>query len=215
VSNSIARDPWRDRIADAVREEILAGQLKAGDRVREDTVAERFGVSRVPVREALRRLESEGFITLTPYRGATVSETSRRDSLEFMQVRRGLEVLAAQLAARARGGSQAAELKAIVERGREASQAHRLDELPPLIMEFHEIVAAAAGNRRLVAMLDQVLRRISWGFELDLEGRLDSSWADHAAIAQAILSGSVVQAGYLMDEHIAKDEQLYQSIYPE
>ncbi len=204
-----------DRIADALREDILTRRLMSGDRVREDTVAERFGVSRVPVREALRRLESEGFITLTPYRGATVSETSRRDSLEFMQVRRGLEVLAAQLAAKAEGGDWAPQLLEVVERGRRASKAHELEELPPLIMQFHEIVANASGNRRLAEMLQQVLRRIAWGFELDLEGRLDSSWADHAAIAQAILSGSALQAGYLMDEHIAKDERLYAELYPD
>jgi DNA-binding GntR family transcriptional regulator len=210
----VASTSSTDRIADALREDILTRRLMSGDRVREDTVAERFGVSRVPVREALRKLESEGFITLTPYRGATVSETSRRDSLEFMQVRRGLEVLAAQLAAKAEGGEWAPQLLEVVERGRRASTAHELEELPPLIMQFHEIVANASGNRRLAEMLQQVLRRIAWGFELDLEGRLDSSWADHAAIAQAILSGSALQAGYLMDEHIAKDERLYAELYP-
>lgn len=206
---SAKADPRRDVIADHLREAIISGRLVAGERLIEDIVAAEYGVSRVPVREALRRLESEGFVTLTPYRGATVSETSATDSLELMQIRRGLEVFAAQLAAQTRGGDQREALLAVVDQGRAASREHRLTELPSLIMHFHELVAQASGNRHLQEMLDRLLRRIEWGFKLDLEGRLDSSWADHAAIATAIVGGSVVQAGYLMNEHIEKDERLY------
>ena len=187
----------------------MSGDLKPGERLREEVVAEEHGVSRVPVREALRRLESEGFITLTRYRGATVSETSQRDSLELMQVRRGLEAMAARLAAEAHGGSVADELLSVVERGREAGRNEQLDQLPPLIMQFHELVARASGNRQLERMLERVLQRISWGFELDLHARIGSSWADHSAIANAIVHGSPLQAALLMDEHIKKDELLY------
>ncbi len=159
----------------------------------------------------MRRLETEGFVTLTPYRGATVSSGSFRDSLELMQVRRGLEVLAARLAAQIRGGDVATELAAVVRRGREAAHSHQVEALPPLIMEFHELVARGSGNQQLRLALDRVLNRVSWGFELELEERIDSAWADHAAIAAAILNGSPIQAGFLMDEHIAKDEQIYLS----
>lgn len=199
----------RRSVVDRLRQAIIDGELAAGERLVEDTIAEQFGVSRVPVREALRQLESEGFVTSERYRGATVSSTSTRDTVELMQVRRGLEVLAARQAAQLRGGSCAEALQSVVERGREAGRRHQVELLPPLIMEFHELVAQASGNRQLQQMLERVLQRIAWGFELDIEDRIDSSWADHAAIATAILSGSPVQAGYLMDEHILKDEQLY------
>ena len=165
------------------------------------------------MREALRRLETEGFVTLTPFHGARVSESSWTDSVELMQVRRGLEVMAARLAADARGGDQAQVLLEVVERGKAAARAELLDELPDLIMEFHEVVAKAAGNRELEQMLELVLKRISWGFEMDLKARLDSSWLDHATIAMAILDGSSVQAAFLMDEHIVKDELLYKRKY--
>jgi DNA-binding GntR family transcriptional regulator len=204
-----ADDPRRDVIANELREAIISGRFKAGQRLIEDALAEEYGVSRVPVREALRRLETEGFVTLTPYRGATVSTESVPDSLELMQVRRGLEVMAARLAAEKRGGEVAAELAAVVERGREAAHSHRVEALPPLIMEFHEMVARASGNHQLQLTIDRVLQRVSWGFELDLVPRIDSAWADHAAIAAAILNNSPIQAGYLMDEHIAKDERIY------
>ncbi|MHB8691690.1 MAG: GntR family transcriptional regulator [Solirubrobacteraceae bacterium] len=199
----------RDAIANALRDEIISGRRKPGERLIEKVVAERHGVSRVPVREALRRLESEGFVTLTPYQGAAVSETLRRDTVELMQVRRGLEVLAARLAAARRGGEVADHLTAVVARGEEAGRAQRIGELPALIMQFHELVAEASGNRQLKLMLDQVLQRISWGFELEIAQRIDSSWLDHSMIATAIINGSSLQAALLMDEHIVKDELLY------
>jgi DNA-binding GntR family transcriptional regulator len=206
-------DPRRDVIADELRQAIISGRLRAGDRLVEDVVAEEHGVSRVPVREALRRLESEGFVTLTPYRGASVSETSLRDSVEHMQIRRSLEVLAAQLAAEARGGDVRVELMNVVERAREAGQAHHVDELPALMLEFHTLVARASGNHQLQVLLDRVLQRISWGFLLDLEDRVEASWTDHAAIAAAILNGSPVQAALLMAEHAGKDEAVYRRKY--
>ncbi|MFJ9779840.1 GntR family transcriptional regulator [Amycolatopsis sp. NPDC101161] len=205
------RDPHRDVIANEVRRAIIAGRYKSGERLLEEALAEEHGVSRVPVREALRRLETEGFVTLTPYRGATVSAGSFRDSFELMQVRRALETMAARLAAQQRGGDAADELATVVARGREAARSHQVTALPPLIMEFHELVARASGNQQLQLAIDRVLQRVSWGFELDLEERIDSAWTDHAAIAAAILNGSPIQAGYLMDEHIAKDEQIYRS----
>ena len=201
----------RDAIADALRDDIIRGRRKPGERLVEEVVAREHGVSRVPVREALRRLETEGFVTLAKYQGAAVSQTSKRDSLELMQVRRGLEVMAARLAADRRGGEVADQLNAVVERGRAAAEAHRLKELPELIMAFHELVAEASGNRQLKQTLHRVLQRISWGFELDIDQRLDSSWLDHAMIATAILNGSAFQAGMLMDEHIVKDELLYRN----
>lgn len=196
-------------ILTALRAEIIDGTIPAGTRLKEEAIASRFGVSRVPIREALLQLESEGFIQTEKYKGATVSARSEQDVVELMQVRRGLEMLAATLAAEAHGGDQVDSLRAVVERGRAAGDTGVVDKLPPLILEFHQVVARASGNAQLVRMLDGLLQRIAWGFELEIEDRIDTSWADHAAIATAILGGSPVQAGYLMDEHIRKDEQIY------
>jgi DNA-binding GntR family transcriptional regulator len=196
-------------IVTVLRAEIIDGTIPAGTRLKEEAIGARFGVSRVPIREALLQLENEGFIHTEKYKGATVSSRSEQDVVELMQVRRGLEVLAATLAAEAHGGDQVEELRAVVERGRAAGEAGVVDELPPLILEFHQAVARASGNAQLARMLDGLLQRIAWGFELEIEDRIDTSWADHAAIATAILGGSPVQAGFLMEEHIRKDEQIY------
>ncbi len=193
----------------------MSGRLAAGERLPEEAIAKRYGVSRVPVREALRRLESEGFVTLTEFQGARVSESSWRDSIELMQVRRGLEVLAARLAADARGGEQAAALREIVDRGTEAAREHRLAELATLRAEFHKLVAKASGNRELEDLIERVLQRTSWGYEIEHQETIDSSWLDHATITTAILNGASAQAGFLMDEHIVKDEILYRQRWQE
>lgn len=208
ASQDSNRTSPRATVADALRDDILAGRLSPGDRLREVDLAERFGVSRIPVREALSQLQSEGFVTLVRYRGATVSAPSGSAARELVQIRRGLEVLAAQLAARNRGGAMAGELERAVELGRAADARHAHDDLPSLTLRFHTLVAEASGNQQLQVMLEQILERVSWIFGQRLDTRTHTSWSDHAAIAQAILAGSPVQAGYLMDEHIARDEEL-------
>ena len=198
-------------IADALRASVISGALKPGERLLEDVIADEHHVSRVPVREALRRLEAEGFVTLTPFRGATVAAPSRHDALELMAVRRGLEVLAARLAAERRGAGFESELLDAIEQESDAARRHDVEAMPSIILRFHELVSRASGNGQLVELLARVLKRISWGFEMDIDERAASASADHAAITRAILNGSEVQAGYLMDEHIAKDEALYRA----
>jgi len=186
-----------DSVAHALREEILAGRLAAGERLVEEAIAKQYGVSRVPVREALNRLQSEGFVTIVRYKGATVSETLVQDSRELLQIRRGLEILAAQLAASNRGGVVADELAIAADDHRhEATSSGR---------SFHELVAAASGNRQLEEMLANVNRRVQWG----LGHNPNVSVSDHRVLALAILNGSTVQAGYLMDEHLQRDEQYF------
>ena len=203
--------PWSgdastgDSIAQALREEILAGRMTGGERLIEEAIAKQFGVSRVPVREALNRLQSEGFVTIVRYKGAAVSETLVQDSRELLQIRRGLEILSAQLAAENRGGAVADELAAIAE-GQDSGDGDTKDDDtkdggPP----FHELVAAASGNRQLQDMLGSVNRRVQWS----LGHNPHASTSDHRVLAIAIVNGSVMQSGYLMDEHLRRDERYF------
>jgi DNA-binding GntR family transcriptional regulator len=201
--------PLRDQIAEGLRAQIISGVLEAGTRIREERIAEEQGVSRVPVREALQRLEAEGYLVLTPRRGATVASPSRERALEVMEVRRDLEVLAVRRAAAARGGTVAKELGAVVDRGFAAIERRRLEEIPDLIDRFHELIAVASGNTELVMLLEQLRTRVRWMFEVDVEHRSEGSWADHRAILDAVLAGDEGRAVALMDEHVARDEVLY------
>jgi len=194
VSNPVPRDESAgDSIAHALRADILAGRLTPGARLVEETIAKQFGVSRIPVREALTRLQSEGFVSIVRHRGATVSTTLIQDSRELLQIRRGLETLAAQLAATNHGGAVAEELAMI---------AAGADEHPT---PFHELVARAADNRQLADMLASVNRRVQWG----LGHNPDASTGDHRVLAMAIVSGAAAQAGYLMEEHLRRDERYF------
>jgi DNA-binding GntR family transcriptional regulator len=201
--------PLRDVIADDLREQIILGTLRPGQRVREDEVADAHGVSRVPAREAVQRLANEGYLELVPFRGAVVVSPSPGRSLELMQVRRALESMAARLAAERRGGSVAKELTRLVRRGNRAAKSHTHRVLPDLINQFHEFVAVASGNEELIELLGQVRDKVRWMFEVDLPERSQDSWADHALILEAILAGAAEDAAQRMDIHVAKDELLY------
>lgn len=200
--------PLRDVIADAVREQIVLGYIKPGRRLREDEIAQDHGVSRVPVREALQKLEAEGYLALTPFRGATVRVPSQDAILQAMQVRRALEVMAASLAARVRGGTVARQLVKLVEQGNRAVARRRYQRVPELVSRFHELVATASGNKELMDLLALYRGKVEWMFSVDLDKRAEQEWSDHSAISEAILSGDEARAANLMGTHVAKDEEL-------
>lgn len=200
--------PLRDLVADAVRTAITTGALPPGTRVREEQLALDHGVSRVPVREALQRLAGEGFLTLSPRRGATVATPSATKTIELMEIRRSLELLAVRLAAERRGGSYAAELTRAVQAGSRAVQSRQHAKLPPLVDRFHGLLTAASGNEELVMLLEGLRSRVNWMFAVDLETRSGSAWNEHALILQAVLAGDVAEAVALMNRHVLQDELL-------
>lgn len=203
--------PLRDLVADAIRADIISGALPPGTRVREEQLALDHGVSRVPVREALQRLAGEGFLTLSPRRGATVTTPSPAKTIELMQIRRALELLAVRGAAEERGGPVRAELVKVVDAGSRAAAAGQHRKLPPLVDRFHALLTEAAGNQELIVLLTNVRSRVSWMFAVEIESRAAVSWAEHAAILDAVLAGDPDLAAVLMDEHVRHDETLLRS----
>jgi DNA-binding GntR family transcriptional regulator len=190
--------PLRDVVADVLRERIASGVLTPGSRVREETIAAELGVSRVPVREALQMLEREGFIELTPRRGAAVAVPSVGRVFDLLEVRTTLEVLAAVLAARRAGGDYADQLTAVVADGARAAADRDFQRLPELIDRFHDLVARASGNEELARMLESIRGRVRWMFKYDLEGRSPASWVLHGKILAAILAADEAAAADLM-----------------
>jgi DNA-binding GntR family transcriptional regulator len=203
--------PLRDLVADAVRAGIISGALPPGTRVREEQLALDHGVSRVPVREALQKLAGEGFLTLSPRRGATVSTPSPTKALEVMEIRRSLELLAVRRAAEVRGGELARELVKVVTAGSRALAARQHRKLPPLVDKFHALITAASGNQELMALLANLRDRVGWMFAVDVETRSDIAWSEHAAILEAVLAGEADLAVRLMDRHVEHDELLFRA----
>lgn len=203
--------PLRDRIARQLRLEIVRGSIAVGERIREEDVAARFGVSRVPVREAIGRLESEGFVTLIPRRGATVTIPSAQSGLELLQIRRTLETMAAGLAAKNHGGQVAGELLKLTRAARLQVDSGNVADHSANVDRFHDLVAEAAGNRELAQLLASIRYKVRWIFSIDVDDRAQHSWSAHGAILTAILDGDAQRASEAMERHVAEDEYLLRS----
>jgi DNA-binding GntR family transcriptional regulator len=148
----------RDRVVHALREAIIAGRLKPGERIRERELVSLLGVSRSPLREAIRILETEGLITSLAHRGARVSELSAVDLHDMLDVRIMLESFAARLFIERLDEAVLRAMEEQVERSRAPGYRVDLQENFDLGLEFHDLLVGACGNRKVV-QLHENLRR--------------------------------------------------------
>lgn len=194
--------PLRDKVAEQIRAAILSGHYRPGERLVEDRLAEDFGVSRNPIREALRTLASEGLIEVTARRGAVVASLSAQEAEELLEVRATLEAANARLAARRRDAAVLEQLSSTLARGTQSAELGRADELLALNDEFHADLARA-GHNRVLADLMRMLRDRSAplfrGFGLEFARR---SWAEHADILRAVIAGDAELAALLAYRHV-------------
>lgn len=208
-----------DQIAFRLQADILDGAYTPGSHLQQDEICSRFGVSRTPVREALRKLQAQNLVVLTPNKGATVRVPTRRDLEEVYAVRAELEGFAAELAAARWGPVQAAELQAAQAMlGGLVEGALRVGEASPEAQaaisarvgeannDFHAIIRSAAGNERARQMVvelqslfpkDQVWRAIP-----DAEEARVLNVSDHERIAAALANGDGGAARTAMRDHI-------------
>lgn len=148
--------PFRDIVYDYLREAIVKGDLPQGHRFKDTELAERFGVSRMPVREALRRLEAEGLIEQTPMRGYTVVNLSLQDVAHIFSIRKSLEGLATEYACRHITPEELAELKEIITEGREIflkNSTTLLDDYVGLTRRFNRKFIDACRVPRLIQLV--------------------------------------------------------------
>jgi DNA-binding GntR family transcriptional regulator len=190
-------------VAAELRRLIVTGHWPQGQRLVEAKVAEQLGVSRNPVREALRTLEADGFVELEPRRGARVAVLAADEVLHLLEVRGALEELAAGLAARRRTPAQVAELTDLVAKGRAVAESGDLADLPALNTRFHQLLTEASGNPQLDLVIGPLRDRIQWVYSARVRERAPASWAEHAAIAAAIADGDEARARELAGAHIA------------
>lgn len=196
-------------VTDRLLRDIVHGNLQPGQRVTEEELSRRYGVSRVPVREALRVLEGQGFITLTPYTGVCVAVLEPEDVLNVFAVRELIEALTAGQAAVRGTASEIARLRDIQRRGEDALSHGRTEELATLNTALHMSVASIAGSRTLVSLLEALALKVEWVYASGINLRADSSWREHAAIVKAIENGAPDEAAKLMQLHIAGSKDAY------
>jgi len=174
-----------------LRQAILTGRLKAGERLVEGKLADELGVSRNPVREAIRVLASEGLVDVAARRGASVAVMSDQEARETIEVRALLEGQNARLAARRHDKELIKRIEAVLKKGTAAVAAGRFDQLFLLNQQFHDALAAA-GDR--TAML----------FAPMSPSRQSRSWNEHAEILRAIIAGDERAAAALAAEHVMR-----------
>lgn len=148
----------RERVVDALRDAIIAGRLKPGERIRERELVSLLGVSRSPLREAIRILETEGLITSLAYRGARVSELSAVDLHDMLDVRIMLESFAARLFIERLDEAVLRAMEEQVERSRAPGYRVDLQENFDLGLEFHDLLVGACGNRKVVQIHENLKR---------------------------------------------------------
>lgn len=196
-------------VCDEVRKWIITGRLEPGARLVENAIAEELGVSRGPVREAIRRLDREGFVVLSPRRGAAVADVSVREALDCYDVRMALEAVAAGLAAERHTDDDLGTMREVLDEGNAMLAAGRWDVLARLNNDFHVALAEASRNRQLVELMGQYGKRIAWMFARSAEQRGRMAWAEHAGIVAAIAAGDVDRASANARSHIEQSRQQF------
>jgi DNA-binding GntR family transcriptional regulator len=194
--------PLNAVVCDELRMWIISGRLAPGSRLVEIALAEELGVSRGPVREAIRQLNREGFVELTPRRGASVASVAASEALECYEVRIALEGVAASLAAARRSDADLEELNEVLDDGKRLLAAGRWDALAQMNNNFHEALARASYNNELLVLMGQYSKRIAWIFSRSAEQRGAAAWAEHAAIVAAVSDGDSDRAEELARIHI-------------
>ncbi|MCU1572595.1 MAG: GntR family transcriptional regulator [Micrococcaceae bacterium] len=204
----------KQRVQDEIRRDIILGNLAAGTRITEAALAAKYGISRVPIREALRALEAEGFVESRPYAGSTVSAIPVDDADDLFAVREALEAATARRAARRAATQLSAgkpedswwhtrrELAHILDAGDEAIEQGSLELLPELNIQFHLGVAELAASSSLTALLRQIAGKIEWLYASDVDARGKQSWSEHRTILAAIDAGRIEEAERGMGAHV-------------
>ncbi len=194
-----------DWVYEEIRQAIIDLRLRPGEPLREAAIAEQLGVSKTPIREALTRLEREGLVETTSFKGAVVSEYSPRDLEEIYELRALLEGAAVRVAADEASEEAREQLREVVARSREVRDAGDLAELAGLLGRFDLIVYEQVTNQRIRALIDNLrahLARIGNLTEA-IPGRVEASVEEHAAIVEAIVRRDPDDAERLMRVHIA------------
>lgn len=202
VSLGASHSPLFALVTDKLRERILNGQYAPGERLVENRLSAELGVSRIPVREALRALASEGLVLIEPRRGASVARLSPDIVREMVEVRATLEGLNAKLAAQRRDPELVAELQQVLREGMDAAAQGRADELPALNTRFHEVLGTIAANSVLQDMMRSLRERTAALFGPANAVRARQNWDEHAQILQAVIAGDADLAALLAARHV-------------
>lgn len=201
--------PLRDIVFKTLREAIITGDLKPGERLMEIKLANELGVSRTPVREAIRKLELEGLVIMTARKGAEVAPINEKDLREVLEIRRSLESLACELACKNIKDSDIKKMKSINGEINSAIEAGDIELITQKDVEFHEVICVATDNQRLIQTLHQLKEHIfRYRFEYIKEMKNKKAIvAEHNKIIDAIEAKNIDKACKEIESHIEIQEK--------
>jgi DNA-binding GntR family transcriptional regulator len=201
--------PLRERVYEALLELITTRALRPGQHLVESELAGHLGVSRQPVREALQRLNTEGWVDLRPAQGAFVHEPTEEEADQLLSVRTLLEAEAARLAAANSSPAGIAALEELCAKGEQAVADDDVDLAVATNAAFHAKIMELAGNVVLAELAGQVDRRVRWYYTPVARQRGTRSWIEHRSLIAAISSRDEQRATEIMRSHTEHTRRTY------
>lgn len=197
--------PLRDVVFNTLREAILKGELQPGERLMELQLASKLGVSRTPIREAIRMLEQEGLAVTVPRKGAEVARMTLKDMEDVLEVRDALDELAAQMACERMTAEQLQALKDTKKEFEEILESGDVKKIADVDVRLHDIIYEATDNARLIALLGNMREQL---FRYRVEclknpENYPALIAEHNAIVDALEARDKVKVTEAMHEHVA------------
>ncbi|SEO46154.1 MULTISPECIES: GntR family transcriptional regulator [Propionispora] len=201
--------PLREVVCETLRNAIVSGILKPGERLMEIQLAEELGVSRTPVREAIRKLELEGFVIMVPRRGTYVADLSIKDINEVYEVRTSLDVLAAGLAAERITEEELEQMERLLVQIGEYIDNGDMDKIVEADSLFHDILYRASRNDRLVGIINNLREQLTRfrSMSMSYPGRLKNTLEEHSRLVEAIAQRDPELAQQRAVEHMENAEQ--------
>ena len=196
--------PLRDVVFNTLRQAILRGELKPGERLMEIKLANKLGVSRTPVREAIRKLELEGLVLMVPRKGAEVAEITEKSLKDVLEVRKALEELAVQLACEKITKEDIQELEKAGEDFKKVLKSRDITEIAEADVRFHDVIYMATDNQKLISLLnnfrEQMYRyRVEYLKKEEVHTQLI---AEHDAIVESVAKRDKERATSIVCQHI-------------
>ena len=196
--------PLRDVVFNTPRQAILRGELKPGERLMEIQLANKLGVSRTPIREAIRKLELEGLVLMIPRKGAEVADITEKSLKDVLEVRRALEELSVKLTCDRITKEEIKELEQAAENFRKTMKSKDITEIAEADVRFHDVIYTATKNQKLIQLLnnlhEQMYRyRIEYLKDEEVYPKL---LKEHKEIIERINRGEKEEAARIVCEHI-------------
>ena len=209
--------PLRDVVFNTLREAILKGDLKPGERLMELQLASKLGVSRTPIREAIRMLEQEGLAVTNPRKGAEVAKMTLKDMEDVLEIRDALDELAVRIACQKISDEQLRQLEDMKELFEKSTQTGNVKKIAEADVTFHDVIYEATGNPKLVTLLNN-LREQVYRYRVEYikdPKNYPTLIAEHEAILESLKNRDVKNAVEAMHVHVANQAEAVKTVIQE